>query len=55
MISVRELVKQGTRRAAYVLAATVAGVLANPQQALAAVVQAYIMLRRPLLQCERGR
>ncbi|MFL5166278.1 MAG: hypothetical protein ACJ8D8_08740 [Microvirga sp.] len=43
MIWSRELVKQGTRRAAYVLAATVAGVLANPQQALAAVVQAYIM------------
>ena len=41
MIWSRELVKQGTRKAAYVLAATVAGVFANPQQALAAVVQAY--------------
>ena len=40
MIWSRELVKQGTRKAAYVLAATVAGVFANPQQALAAVVQA---------------
>ncbi len=43
MIWSRELVKQGTRRAAYVFATTVAGFIMNPQHALAAQVQAYIM------------
>jgi len=43
MIWSRELVKQGTRRAAYVVATTVAGFITNPQHALAAQVQAYIM------------
>ena len=44
MIWLRELVKQGTRKVPYVLAATVAGFVANAQPALAAQVQAYVIV-----------
>jgi hypothetical protein len=44
MIWLRELVKQGTLKVRYVLAATAAGFLANAQPALAAQVQAYVIV-----------
>src|SRR3954453_2804176 len=40
----RELVKERTRKVRYVLAATAAGFLANAQPALAAQVQAYLIV-----------
>jgi hypothetical protein len=44
MIWLRELVKQGTRKVRYVLAATAVGFVANSQPALAARVQAYVIV-----------
>ena len=40
----RELVKERTRKVRYVLAATAAGFVANAQPALAAQVQAYVIV-----------